>query len=222
MPIPYSGKVVNGDIGYVHLTGFASGDSLAVRSYADSLQSLIKRIDGPEIKGWIVDLRENTGGNCWPMLAGIGPILGDGVCGFFVSRDDKSSYHYNDGKSGGGEYTLVAISGEPYKVQTSRVAVLTGAQTASSGEVLVAAFHGRPNTRSFGMSTAGLSTGNARFSLSDGSMLLLTTSVYADRHGYKFGKEIPPDEWVEFSYESIGSENDPAIEKAAEWIRNGR
>ena len=35
----------------------------------------------------MIDLRPNTGDNCWPMLAGIGPLLGEGVCGYFTDRD---------------------------------------------------------------------------------------------------------------------------------------
>lgn len=37
--------------------------------------------------GWIVDLRGNGGGNMWPMLAGIGPLLGTEEPGSFIGRD---------------------------------------------------------------------------------------------------------------------------------------
>ena len=40
--------------------------------------------DRVSLVGWIVDLRGNTGGNMWPMVAGVGPVLGNGVAGFFV------------------------------------------------------------------------------------------------------------------------------------------
>ena len=33
------------------------------------------------------DLRGNIGGNMWPMIAGVGPILGDGIIGWIVYYD---------------------------------------------------------------------------------------------------------------------------------------
>ena len=48
------------------------------------IQDQIKIMDHPYNIGWIVDLRGNGGGNMWPMLAGIGPILGEGIAGYFI------------------------------------------------------------------------------------------------------------------------------------------
>ena len=36
----------------------------------------------------------------WPMLTGIGPILGDGVVGSFVAADGNIPWFYQDGKTG--------------------------------------------------------------------------------------------------------------------------
>lgn len=44
------------------------------------------------------------------------------------------------------------------------VAVLTGQTTASAGEAVLAAFLGPPSLRTFGEKTAGLATGNTRWS----------------------------------------------------------
>jgi C-terminal processing protease CtpA/Prc len=217
----FSGKLLNDNYGYIKMDGFNSGDSFLVQKYADSLQNKIKSIDNKNIKGWVLDLRENTGGNCWPMLTGIGPILGNGICGYFVDRKGKkSSWFYKNGKSGINKSTITKVSHQPYKVydNTKPIAVLTGSRTGSSGEVVVAAFHNKENTRSFGTKTYGVSTGNQNFNLSDGSMLILTTSIYADRKGRVFGTEIEPDETVEFKYNSIGKKSDLVIQKAIEWI----
>src|SRR5689334_19008412 len=63
-------------IGYVRVNAFSGGsnDDKAV-AFAREIQSQIKAQDSEQITGWIVDLRSNLGGNMWPMLAGIGPIL---------------------------------------------------------------------------------------------------------------------------------------------------
>jgi carboxyl-terminal processing protease len=74
---------------------------------------------------------------------------------------------------------------------------LTGMKTASAGEAIVVAFRGRPDTRSFGLYTAGVPTGNEGFTLSDGAVIALTVGVNADRTGQTYDDRIYPDEWVD-------------------------
>ena len=66
----------------------------------------------------------------------------------------------------------------------------------------------------------GLSSGNAPYMLSDGSMILLTTSIYADRLGNLYGKKIRPDKYIKFSYQEVGKPDDPVIKNALDWIYN--
>lgn len=216
----FSGRVMNNDIGYIMLYGFSSGDSIFIKAYANEMQSLIKLIDNPKIKGWVIDIRSNTGGNCWPMLAGLGPILGDGTCGFFVGVDGtKSPWYYKKGASG--SMADLCRVDSPYNLigKNLPVAVLTGSRTASSGEVVAASFRGKLNAKSFGQNTAGLSTGNANFLLSDGSMIFLTSSVYANRLGELYGREIAPDVVVAFDYNAdLKMDSDPVITAATRWI----
>ena len=44
-------------------------------TFARQLQSQLRREDERDRCGWIVDLRQNQGGNMWPMLVGIAPLL---------------------------------------------------------------------------------------------------------------------------------------------------
>jgi len=69
------------DVGYVRVNAFGGADAAAVRAFADSVQDQIRAADGPALAGWIVDLRGNGGGNMWPMIAGVGPVLGEGIAG---------------------------------------------------------------------------------------------------------------------------------------------
>lgn len=94
------------------------------------------------------------------------------------------------------------------------VAVLTNRSTASSGEAIVVAFRGRPNTRSFGEGTRGVSTSNRSFALNDGAMLLLTVAIFADRTGQKYGDVIVPDEVVD----TPSSESDRVLDTAVKWL----
>ncbi len=201
--------------------GFSSGDSIAILNYANALQALIKSIDDKKIKGWILDRRDNVGGNCWPMLTGLGPLLGNGICGYFVDNNGKkSAWYYKDGITGVDLFENTKVSTEPYILlnEEHHIAVLTGQHTASSGEVIVTAFRRKVNAKSFGESTAGLSTGNADFELSDGSIIFLTTSVYADRKGNMYGGKIAPDSIVPFTYQGLSIDNDQVIKSAMDWI----
>lgn len=222
--ITFSGKLLKNNIGYLHLKSFISGDSIAIQKYADSLQYKIKSIDNTNLKGWVLDLRKNSGGNCWPMLAGLGPLLGDGICGYFIGNNKtKSSWFYNYGKSGINSKTIVQVSRTPHQLFNSSnpIAILTGPETGSSGEIVVTAFHNKSNTKSFGEPTAGLTTGNADFELSDGSMIFLATSIYADRQEEVFTNRIQPDEKINFShYIPLDFTDDPVVKAAVNWIIN--
>ncbi|MBA4057608.1 MAG: hypothetical protein C0490_23035 [Marivirga sp.] len=193
--------------------------------YASDLQALIKSLDKKNMKGWILDLRQNTGGNCWPMLAGLGPLLGNGICGYFIdNRNNKSSWYYKDGKAGVNSTEMSHVNSTPYKLfnENNPIALLTGPSTASSGEVIVTSFRGKANVKCVGQSTAGLTTGNSNFTLSDGSMIFLTTSIYADRHGNPFGGKMTPDIIEHSRYDKMNSANDPVINRAIDWINLNR
>jgi carboxyl-terminal processing protease len=214
-----TGRLIDKDYGYISMPGCNAGDSLTQIFFAEEMQNLLDSLDHENIKGWILDLRENTGGNCWPMLAGIGPLLGEGINGYFQTEADSAAWFYKNGSSGIGEAALVTVQRKPYelKKKNPRVAVLTGPRTGSSGEVVTVAFRKRPNTKSFGTATAGLSTGNQNYLLPGGSFVFLCTSVYADREGEPYGKVIIPDIVVE----PAGKEGADLVLKAAmDWLEN--
>ncbi len=182
-------------IGYVRIPPFKGSGSASV-AFADSIQAVIKNIDNDSIQGWIVDLRGNTGGDFWPMLAGIGPILGDGVAGYFVDPDGRFySWSYQDGITRQERQPRTTVT-NAYRLRqpNPKVAVLTDIATASSGEGIAISFKSRPNTRSFGTPTCGVSTGNSVFRLSDGASLILTQATMADRTKTIYGNSVLPDE----------------------------
>ena len=181
-------------IGYIKVTSFNGGGSDATK-FAQSIQDAIKAADSDSLKGWIVDLRGNTGGNMWPMVAGVGPLLGEGVCGYFIDPDgNASAWSYQGGSSSLSQAEITKV-GSAYTVRKagSKVAVLTDQATASSGEAVAIAFKGRPNTRSFGKATCGLSTANVTNRLSDGALLNLAQSTMANRSKQAYGSSVQVD-----------------------------
>lgn len=194
-PLP-RGEIVAARIGYLWLP-YLMGNGAHANTYASTAQQIIHDLDVHEPCGWIVDLSENQGGNMWPMLVGVGPILGEGEAGRFVDPTGATtSWSYLNGQALLDTAVQAQIDGTAYTLKQPNppVAVLTGKQTASSGEAIAVAFRGRPRTRSFGQRTAGLSTGNESHTLSDGAVLVLTEVTFADRTGALYGKQILPDE----------------------------
>ena len=120
-----------------------------------------------------------------------------------------------------GEKIKTEVSVAPYMLERNQppVAVLIGSQTASSGEAIAVSFRGREQTRFFGEATAGLSTANKGFSLSDGARIVLTTATFADRTGKLYGGPIQPDEGVLSESPEPPVGEDPVVETATGWLQ---
>jgi carboxyl-terminal processing protease len=185
------------NIAYVQVGSF-SGSAGEATAFANRIQDAIVADDRDNLAGWIVDLRGNGGGNMWPMIAGLGPVLGEDILGFFIDPvGAETMWEYRAGASWAGGVQQQRVS-SPYRLRRERprVAVLTDGAVASSGEATVIAFRQRPNTRSFGAATCGLSTSNRGFPLSDGATLNLTVAVMADRTRTRYGDAVVPEEPV--------------------------
>ena len=219
------GEWLSDSIAYLTIPWVSTTDSLVCMNIADSLQALIARLDTRKISRWIIDLRNNSGGNCWPMLAGIGPLLGEGVCGYFVASEQRIPISYRNGAACQGRHVLCRVSGEGYRTQCSRksVIVLTGRKTVSAGEIVALAFKGKEQAWLFGEPTAGLTTANATYSLSDHSMLVLTVCQEADHTGRICQGSIVPDKLIPphannpISGDAVA--DDSARSAAVSWLR---
>lgn len=204
--------IMGADVGYVRIPPFV-GRVAQVQALVDTLQSTIRAADGPQVRGWIVDLRGNSGGNMWPMIAGVGPILGTGIAGYFIDPDGRTdSWGYNGVASQYDGYEVQRASA-PYTLVSAspKAAVLIDQLVASSGEAVAVAFKQRPCTRFFGSSTCGASTANRTFQMSDGALLALTVSVMADRTDRSYGGPLQPDEVI--------TDMSVVLPRAVAWLR---
>jgi len=183
--------------GVVAIGGYSGFDRGIQREYATEGQRRIAAVARDGACGWVVDLRHNLGGNMWPMLGSLGPLLGDGVVGYFIDRRGvRVGWSVAGGAVKAGEDTLYTIATPERLAALPPVAVLTSGNTASSGEAVTIAFRARPDTRSFGAPTSGLSTANGSFPLADGALLLIARSLMADRSGTAYGSTVHPDQPV--------------------------
>jgi len=197
-----------GDVFLVTVPTFVGTQAERERAYAEKLHAALS---GHKPRcGWIVDLRNNEGGNMFAMLAGLAPLLGTEGLGSFADRRKQAEWATRD------IFERTGLRREPLEspdLRTAPVAVLTSGRTMSSGEAVVIAFHGRPRTRSFGASTAGKTSGNKGVKLSDESMLLLATALMADRAGTVYEGPIEPDE-------PTGTSDDAVMPPALAWLRS--
>lgn len=204
-------EIVPYDIGYIRIP-FCIGNEKMTETYVESVAGKISQQNSKNIKGWIVDLRDNFGGNMWPMMVSAGSLLQPGIQGYFFDADDNPhEWRYDSGKV---YFDTIFIAENKNIVPvygTGKIAVLINRNTASSGEAISVIFKGYDNATLFGELTFGVSTGCESFSLSDSSRINLATSVFADRKKIKYGGPILPD---------IICEDDEILTKAIEWIYN--
>jgi hypothetical protein len=193
-------------------------------AFETKLQQIVANLDRCHPAGWVVDLRGNVGGNMWPMLAGIGPVLGEGDhLGEFFTSEGHSVWGYRNGVAeevdSGAASRYPGVEGPAYRLANSpNVAVLIDRGTGSSGEAIAVAFRGRPHTRFFGEHTAGASTVNETFALSDGASLWLTIGVQADRTGKQYPDGLEPDEAIPLGNKSLSDDQDSVLQAALHWL----
>lgn len=214
-------ELIDGRYGYVRVPQ-RGGAAVAL---ADSLHTAVRTFEAEGACGWIVDIRGNGGGNMWPMLAGIGPLLGDSIVGYFGEGPEADAWYYRGGTSAvvhpdGAVDTTSQVTVEPVDLGTTLppVAVLIDGGTGSSGEAVATAFRGRPNTRSFGSPTSGFATVNRGSRLPDGANMVVTTGYYADRHRTPVGERLEPDAPVPGGVEDWPFPTDRVAEAAARWL----
>jgi carboxyl-terminal processing protease len=200
-------------IGYVHVPSFTGSAAQAVH-YMTKVRNEVMRHDREDMTGWIIDLRGNTRGDLWPMLAAIGPVLGEGVAGHFIDADGAAApWGYDRGAARLRDLTLAEL--EPYVLldRGPRIAVLMNADVAGPGEALVVAFSGGADTRLFGSGTCGRAMHAERIPLSNGAILTLSTALLGDRTGTPATPKVAPDEVV--------PGNEDVVERALAWLRSG-
>ena len=195
----------NGDILIITIPRFG-GNRDKAKEYAESVleNHLVKTLKyNSSVKGVVIDLRNNTGGNMYPMIAAVHQFLPKGKLIGFKSR--KHTVWYNNRS-----VREVVLGKKEYDHIDMPVAILTNKRTISSGEAVLICFRGLKNVRSFGSATAGYASGNSSFVLSDGSKLILTTGCDVARTNEVFCDDpIVPD-----------VETDNPLEEAISWLIN--
>jgi C-terminal processing protease CtpA/Prc len=189
-------KVLDNKYGYILMPGISTnGSSEEINKLAQPMYdaiSKIKSLQNPE--AWIIDLRQNTGGNCVPMILALYDFLGDNKVWGILNENKKfkCSVHLEKGKYIENKYTTSYIHPEGVLLDKIKVALITNQATGSSGEVTALAFKGRGNTVFIGDNTNGKTTTNTVVSLPFDATLAITIGYDCDRNG-NYYDVIKPD-----------------------------
>ncbi len=190
---------------YIKLPSYVM-DSGESKEYTDAVINAIKE-NQESVKGVVLDLRDNTGGDMGPMVAAVSPLLPDGVLMQFDISGQKRDVTLSEGTvAGGGSVTDV----EAIDKLSVPVAILQNEMTASSGEATLICFKGLDNVRTFGTDTAGYCSSNTIRKMYDGAIIQLTVGSDVDRQGNMYCEDpIAPD-----------VRTDEPIEEAEKWLKS--
>ena len=197
---------LNGDIAVIKLPDFL-GTAEAGRKYAKVAEDFIHE-NRDKIKGVVLDLRGNTGGDMGPMATAVSSLLPDGELIYYHYRSYDVPVTLKDGvisNAGTGGKSLYPE--EKLKVP---VAILTDDMTASSGEALTLCFRGLENVKTFGAPTAGYTSVNMLYNMYDGAQMYLTVAFDKARTG-----EVLEETRIEPAVVT-----DFPLEAALEWLRS--
>ena len=196
---------LDGDIAIIKLPDFL-GTAEAGQKYAKVAEDFIHE-NRDKIKGVVLDLRGNTGGDMGPMATAVSSLLPDGELVYYHYRSYDVPVTLKNGvvsNAGTGGKSLY-----PEEKLNVPVAILTDDMTASSGEALTLCFRGLENTRTVGAPTAGYTSGNMLYNMYDGAQMYLTVALDKARTGEIFKEtSIEPD-----------VATDSPLEAALEWLR---
>lgn len=216
------GERIGEDIGYILIPGNSDFRNQHLDSISRSIKQAIAKIHNQKIKGWIIDLRVNTGGNMYPMIAGLTDFLGEGKVGGFMTSDHQPDGNWiiKDGLFYVDSINVTAVKYEGYPIKKELpIAVLISGYTASSGEMTAITTIGRKNSILIGEHSAGYTTSNLGFKLNGYSGLNLAVDYAADRNGKIYPKNIIPNLSVNDGDNFEELKNDEKVKKAVSWLR---
>ncbi|MBL0234946.1 MAG: hypothetical protein IPQ08_15015 [Chitinophagaceae bacterium] len=212
-------EVINKSVGYIKIPPIANQYN-QWQLWIDSLQNSLGRLEGSTIKGWIIDLRGNYGGDLPPMITSLYPFFGDGI--IYTLQDRKNNletYSFSSGyyaiKKRRKVYKAVRYNNQIKTELNIPVAILIDIKTASAAEMVAIAFKGRAKTIFLGEPTAGLTISTRGFKLSDNAFFTIANGKFYDLKGNSYENSITPDIFIK--QDSI--KMDETKEKAIEWLR---
>ena len=172
-------KVINKDIGYIRITTFS-------KTSATEFASELKALTDKQVKGLVIDLRDNGGGYVDQGIKICDAILPECTIGYLENKKGERKTYNSD-------EACIDIP----------LAVLVNEKSASASEITAAAVQGNKAGTIVGVKTFGKGLSQKEYKFSDGSCLKLTVAQYLTPAGDPIdGKGVKPDKAVKESSNS--------------------
>lgn len=185
------------DVGYIQVTGF---EEVTLKQFEEALDDLNKQ----GMKGVVIDLRSNPGGNLSTVVDMVDLILSEGT---IVSIKDKNG--------NGNIYTAKKDN----KLNVPLVVLING-YSASASEIFAGAVKDHALGTLVGTTTYGKGIVQNVYSLNDGTSLKITCAEYFTPNGTNIhGIGVSPDVEIEYEYDENNPERDNQLEKAIEELK---
>lgn len=213
-------RMLEQDYGYLLIPGNNPTKEGEAQAIALQIQDSLNKLNPAKLKGIVIDLRLNTGGNMWPMILGVGNLISKGKLGTFLYPDASKSESWMIKDS-----SIYSDTSRVYRVKKFakvnpkiKIAVLMSPYTASSGEATAMSFKAQKNARIFGDNSGGYTTANESFEYY-GVEFLMAQAVSADRTGKVYYENIPPDELITAGDNFDDMTKDAKIIAAMKWMK---
>lgn len=198
--------IVNEDTAIVRINEFSS-------VLKDAFNNKMMELRKNGVTNFVIDLRNNTGGELQTAVSMIDFIVGEGL---IVEIKDKN-----------GEVTEQYYS-DRFRF-TSNIVIVVNELSASASELFTQSMRDYDRAKIVGTQTYGKGTVLTVMPLSNGGAVVFSTGLYTTKSGtFLEGNGIIPDYIVELTeYEQahlyeLGIENDPQIQKALEVLEENK
>jgi carboxyl-terminal processing protease len=186
------------DIGYIRLTEFSRG------STGKMVEAIKELREQGELKGLILDLRDNPGGLLDESIFVSSQFVTEGV--ITIERLKGGEEQKFEAQPGGAAPDLPLV-------------VLVNRGSASASEIVAGAIQENGRGTVLGEQTFGKGTVQIPHTLSDGSELRVTIAEWLTPSGKQIsGEGIVPDVYVERTQEDFVEGQDPQLERAVEYL----
>lgn len=190
-------EMMEDQIGYLAVSEF---DSVTYEQY----QTALKDLEAQGMKGLVIDLRNNPGGNLDIVCEMLDLILPKGL---LVYTEDKNGEKQ--------EYT----SDADYEYDVPMTVLING-NSASASEIFAGAVQDYEKADIVGTTSYGKGVVQSVYALKDGTCVKLTVAEYFTPKGRSInGKGIKPDVEVEYEYNEEEPEADNQLERAVEVLK---
>lgn len=192
-------EVYDNGMGYIQITEF---DEITIDQFTEAM-AVCK---GSDVKGIILDLRSNPGGNLSAVVQIAREILPEGLIVYTEDRNGERTEYTCDGKN---------------QIDVPMVVLING-NSASASEILAGAIKDYKIGTLVGTTSYGKGIVQRIISLDDGSAVKLTVSSYFTPNGNNIhGIGIEPDVVCEFDSESYYEKDiDNQLEEAKKVLQN--